>query len=84
MTARGGIALKSLGADRGTLLSVRLDFEPTASALAKPIARMLGNSPRQLLMSELRRYKQWVETGEVATTHGQSNGRRSLLSRHLP
>jgi uncharacterized membrane protein len=82
--ASGLVAFKALGTDRGTLLSVTLKFEPSAAPLIKPLARLLGKAPSQRLKSELRRFKQWIETGELATTHGQSTGRRSLLSRRLP
>jgi uncharacterized membrane protein len=84
LNASGRIAFEALGTDRGTRLSVMLKFEPTAATLIKPLARMLGDVPSQRLKSELRHFKQWIETGEIATTQGQPSGRRSLLSRHLP
>ena len=84
MRARGQFELSALPGDRGTLLRATLTLEPAAPKLASVLARLFGSAPEQLLMRELRRFKQFIETGEVATTQGQSSGRRSLISRRLP
>jgi uncharacterized membrane protein len=39
------------------------------------IAKLFGEEPEQQLGDDLRRFKQLMETGEIATTEGQSSGR---------
>ena len=66
-------------ADRGVEVTVELAVEPPAAAAL----RALGEWPDRQLTEELRRFKQLIETGEVATTEGQPAGRRSPLGRAL-
>jgi uncharacterized membrane protein len=52
------------------------------------VARLLGEEPALQVKEDLRRFKQLIETGEVATTRGQPAGKRSpfgatLLKRRL-
>jgi uncharacterized membrane protein len=70
---------KPLSAE-GTLLSLQMRFEPLVPALVAPLARLLGDTPKQALKSELRRFKQWVEAGELATAEGPPAHGRALLS----
>lgn len=56
-------------ADRGTEMTVDIDIQPS-SALGAIVARTL----RSELRAGLRRFKQWVEAGEVATVAGQPTG----------
>jgi uncharacterized membrane protein len=80
----GSLQLESLPGDRGTL--VRLEIEPMfggRNATLK-LATLLRALPALKLRNELRRIKQWLEVGEVATTDGQPSGRRSAISRLLP
>jgi uncharacterized membrane protein len=81
---RGSFELSEQPGHRGTLLRASLTLKPTAPSLVAPLARLLGSAPDLWLTRQLRRFRQFVETGEVATTQGQASGRRSLLSRHLP
>ncbi len=41
------------------------------------IAKLFGKNPESQIDEDLRRMKQLLETGEIATTEGQSSGRRS-------
>jgi uncharacterized membrane protein len=43
---------------------------------------MLKGSAQQEVREDLRRFKELMETGEVATTDGQPHGTRSLIG-HL-
>jgi len=81
---RGSVSFEQMSEGRGTLLRVRLDYAPPAGNVGIAIAKLLGQSPEQDIQKDLRRWKQLLETGEEATTEGQSAGRRSLLSRVLP
>jgi len=84
LASRGQVSFRPLGGDRGTSLQLSLRFEPRPGTVASTLLHMLGDAPEQLLKAELRRFKQWIETGELATTEGQPSGKRSLVSRHLP
>jgi uncharacterized membrane protein len=53
---------------------VVLKYDGHAAQLAAPIARLLGVSPRQQIRDDLRRFKQVMEAGELATIEGQPRG----------
>ena len=60
--------------DRGTLVKVVLEYQPPGGALTDAIAKLFGESPKQKIGDELNRFKQLMETGEIATTKGQPQG----------
>jgi uncharacterized membrane protein len=80
----GSVTFKPLPAERGTVVSVELRYSPPGGRLGSAIAKLFGEVPEQQIGSDLRRFKQLMETGEVATTEGQPSGRRSIVSRQLP
>jgi uncharacterized membrane protein len=45
--------------------------------LTAAIAKVFGENPEQQIGDDLRRFKMLMETGELATTEGQSSGLRS-------
>jgi uncharacterized membrane protein len=49
--------------------------------VAARAARLVSTAPEAIVTEDLRRLKQVIETGEVATTRGQPSGARSLLGR---
>jgi uncharacterized membrane protein len=61
---------------RGTSVRVRLQYNPPAGKAGAAVARLFGEEPRLQVREDLRRFKQLMETGEIATTEGQSSGRR--------
>jgi len=66
---------------RGTIVRVDMLYRPPAGRLGAQIARLFGEEPSTQVNEDLRRLKQLLETGEVATTLGQPSGKRSLLGR---
>lgn len=60
---------------RGTQVRVVLKYDPPAGVIGAAVARLFGESPAQQIDEDLRRFKQLMEAGEVATTTGQSSGR---------
>jgi uncharacterized membrane protein len=68
-------------AGRGAIVRVEMLYRPPAGKLGRQIARLFGEEPAQQIREDLRRFKQLLETGEVATTEGQPSGRRSVLGR---
>ena len=69
---------------RGTIVRVVAHYRllPEAPPVSR-LARILTNAPNARLREELRRFKQLLETGEIATTEGQPHGPRSLLGKTL-
>ena len=51
--------------DQGTEIHVELRYDPPAGALGSLIAKLFGEEPGQQVMSDLRRLKQVLETGDV-------------------
>jgi uncharacterized membrane protein len=52
---------------RGTLVSVTIAYDPPAGALGKAFAKIFRREPRIQARTELRRFKQLMETGELPT-----------------
>ena len=59
---------------RGTQVKVVLEYQPPGGALTNAIAKLFGESPQEQIGDELNRFKQLMETGEIATTEGQPQG----------
>ncbi len=69
----GSVHFRSLGAN--TEVKFVMDYEPPAGRLVAVAAKVMGESPDQKIRSDLKRLKMLFETGEVATTVGQTSGR---------
>lgn len=61
--------------ERGTEVKVVLEYNPPGGALTGALAKLFGEEPEQQVGSELSRFKQLMESGEIATTEGQSSAR---------
>lgn len=70
----GSVHFKPLGA-RGTEVRVVLNYNAPGGKISAFFAKLLGHEPGQMIADDLRRLKQILETGEVATTEGQPSGR---------
>jgi uncharacterized membrane protein len=70
----GSVHFRELPHGRGTEMRVVLKYDAHAAQLGAPLARLLGESPRQQIHEDLCRFKQTMEAGEVATTEGQPRG----------
>ncbi|HWG76492.1 MAG TPA: SRPBCC family protein [Steroidobacteraceae bacterium] len=65
----------------GTLVRLRTRYTGASGAATATVARLLRQLPRQQMKAELRRFKQLIETGEIATIDGQPAGPRSPMVR---
>ena len=74
----GSVAFKELAHDRGTELTVVLAYEPPLGKVGATLARLMGEEPVRQLQDDLRRFKQLMETGEIATVDGQTSGRERV------
>lgn len=53
---------------RGTEVRVFIDYDPPAGTVGKVVAKVMQREPRVQARRELRRFKQLLETGEIATS----------------
>jgi uncharacterized membrane protein len=66
----GTVELRPAPGDRGTEVLVPLTYSPPGGALGALVAKIFGEEPAQQISDDLRRFKQLVETGEVARSDG--------------
>lgn len=71
----GSIRFQPISDDRGTQVKVVTQYKPPAGEIGDVIAKFFGESPKQQLGDDLNRFKMLMETGEIATTEGQSKGK---------
>lgn len=71
----GFVRFKPAPEGRGTEVKVVIEYEIPGGALSAAIAKLFGEEPEQQIGDELRRFKMLMETGEIATTKGQSSCR---------
>ena len=74
----GSVRFKPLSHDRGTEIKVELEYQPPAGKVGATVAKLLGEEPQGQIEDDLRRFKQLMETGEIATVQGQSSGREKI------
>lgn len=71
----GSVRFEELEGGRGTKVTVNLEYKPPAGKVGAVIAKLFHEEPGQQVEEDLRRFKQVMETGEIATTEGQPAGR---------
>lgn len=64
---------------RGTEVHVHMEYRPP---IGMALSALMVPFSKQILKEELRRFKQVLEAGEIATTEGQPSGRGWLRWRH--
>jgi uncharacterized membrane protein len=75
VASAGSVHFQAAPGGRGTEVKVVLKYDPPGGVVGATIARLFGEEPSQQIEDDLRRFKQVMETGETATTAGQSSGR---------
>ncbi len=63
---RGWVRFERAPGGRGTLVRVELDYSPPGGAIGSLMAKLFGEEPGQQVDDDLRRFKQVMETGEIA------------------
>jgi uncharacterized membrane protein len=74
ISSAGSVNVREAPGGRGTELRVRLQYAPPAGRFGAWVAWMAGEEPSQQIREDLRRVKQLLEAGEIATTEGQPAG----------
>lgn len=62
----GRVEFKDAG-PRGTVVSATIAYDPPAGVIGKVVAKVAGREPGVEMRRDLRRFKQLMETGEIAT-----------------
>jgi uncharacterized membrane protein len=60
--------------DRGTEIHLDLDYDVPAGAVGAAVMKVTGDDPLQMAKDDLRRFKQLMETGEIARSDGAPTG----------
>ena len=63
--------------DQGTEIHVRIRYTVPGGKVGQTVARYFGEDPHQQLDDDLRRLKQYLETGEVVRSDGAPWGKRA-------
>jgi uncharacterized membrane protein len=66
----GAVRFEHAPGARGTEVHVQLQYNPPAGVIGRAIARLFGDDPEQQIRDDLRRFKQILETGEIALSDG--------------
>ena len=72
----GFVRFQSAPAGRGTEVKVVIEYNPPGGVVGATIAKLFGEETQQQIGDDLRRFKQLMETGEIATTEGQPSCRQ--------
>lgn len=71
----GAVRFVAAPGGRGTEMRVTLAYNPPLGAPGAIIAKIFGAEPEGMIDDDLRRFKTFVEAGEVPTTQGQPTGK---------
>ena len=71
----GSVEFRAGTGGRGTVVTVKLEYDPPGGLLGRGFAMLWGEEPSLQVTDDLRRFKQLMETGEVTTTEGQPAAR---------
>jgi len=77
----GSVIFEPAPHGRGTIVRLSIHYSPVDGELTVALAKLLRQDPQSQVHEDLRRFKQLLECGEIATTHGQPTGRRSFIGR---
>jgi uncharacterized membrane protein len=77
---QGTVRFQPAPEGRGTEVRVELLYRPPAGRVGAAFAMLFGEEPEQQIREDLRRFKELMEAGEIATTDGQPHGRRSKVT----
>lgn len=76
VVSAGSVHFEERSAGRGTVVRVKLQYDPPGGKFGAAIAWAFGDDPASVILEGLRRFKQLMETGEISTIEGQPRGAR--------
>ncbi|MFN8498947.1 MAG: SRPBCC family protein [Anaerolineae bacterium] len=77
----GEVRFQPASTGRGTEVHVEMEYHPPAGKVGAAFANLFKNDPDKQVFTALWRFKQLMETGEIATTEGQPHGTRSTVEK---
>jgi len=77
----GSVRFEPAPGGRGTVVRVEMGYKPPAGVIGATVAKLFGEAPEKQIKVDLLRFKQLMETGEIARTEGQPAGRARSTSR---
>jgi uncharacterized membrane protein len=84
VVSAGSVWFKQAPGDHGTIVRVRMQYDPPAGKLGATVAWMLGDDPQTAIEEDLQRFKQLLETGEVSTGETSKGPRYRARSTKRP
>ena len=69
VVSAGSVNFDGDGVGRGTRVRVRLQYSPPGGKAGAAVARLFGRDAATEIREDLRRFKQLIETGEIARNH---------------
>jgi len=66
-TRRGRVSFRDAPGGRGTEIEAVIAYDPSGGAVGRVAAKLFQRGPGVQTRRELRRFKQLMETGEIAT-----------------
>lgn len=79
----GSVHFSDAPGGRGTVLRIKMQYNPPAGSMGAAFAKLFGEEPSQQIQEDLRRFKQFIETGEIASVENQPSGRNSIFGRSI-
>lgn len=77
----GHVDFEEATGGRGTVVRVEMRYNPPGGKAGATVAKLLGQAPEKQIAVDLLRFKQLLETGEIAKTEGQPTGRGAKPSK---
>ena len=82
VVSAGSVRFKPDG-EHATQVHVKLQYDPPAGKLGATVAWLLGEDPQRQVAEDLRRFKQLLETGELATGQYRATESSQRMRRDL-
>jgi uncharacterized membrane protein len=70
----GSVHFKPATGGRGTVVAIKIEYDPPAGVIGATLAKLFGQEPGQQVQNDLRAFKQVMETGEVVRSDGSLKG----------
>jgi len=75
ITANAGkVSFEPATGERGTVVTLELDYLQFSGSLVGSLGRIMAHIPEREALETLRRFKELMEAGEVASIQGQPTG----------
>lgn len=76
----GTVRFEPASGGRGTVVRVVMEYRPPAGKFGVGVAKLMGAEPKQVIEADLRRFKQLMESGELASVENQPTGAALMSS----